>query len=106
MEIYKDKKVCDIGINLLTNPNKKKKNFFKKKSINNSTENNTKNDDYSELNEELINIFREFVYNKKCSICDNESINSLMTSLIDTQFKILKFKNLFYSIDSLIDNSD
>ena len=99
MEIYNSEKKVDIGLGLLTNPNKKKK---KKHFI--VTENNKDTDsestklDKTQEQQEIINEFSNYILNN-----DSESneYDELMSSLIVCMTKLIKYKKFMKKIENL-----
>ena len=101
MEIYNSEKKVDIGLGLLTNPNKKKKTTKTFYKINTKEENNTDNkDEISEINNQIIEEFTNILLKKKNNDLPEE-YNELMESLVNTQIKLIKYKNFLEKIDNL-----
>ena len=98
MEIYNSEKNVDIGLGLLTNPNKKKKiKYFdvKKPEIENA-----KLKDTQEINEDkdlLINELNIFL-NKEHKLITEYDI--LMKNLINMQLNLIKHKNYINKIEN------
>jgi hypothetical protein len=99
MEIYNSEKKVDIGLGLLTNPNKKKK---KKHFI--VTENNKEKEiesqslDKTQEQQEIIEEFSNFILNNNS---ESNEYDELMSSLILCITKLIKYKKFMKKIDNL-----
>ena len=110
MEIYNssNNKVVDIGISLLSNPQKekKKKQYFNKQIIPKSQDSTNSNNEKCDYKEELINKIRNYLYNSNDINMQNNSFDKFMMFLIDTQIKLIKYQNIYENIDDVNINDE
>lgn len=104
MEIHNSEKKVDIGLGLLTNPNKKKKK--KHFIVKNSNNENNKEEESNENKEgkctekdTLIQEFTKFINKTDNSKNIDIEYNELMESLINLQVKLIKHKIFIEKIE-------